>query len=120
MPVDGRMQAQARLVLEGHDEAAAHPAPDQWEDADDLHYLYREYAILVRQAEADRVTEQLRGILDDIGYGDVPEGDAREIRREEVSRGLVRLTVARNREARPQGLPVPAYMPGHRADRGAG
>jgi Subtilase family len=93
MPVDGRMQAQARLVLEGHDEAAAHPAPDQWEDADDLHYLYREYAILVRQAEADRVTEQLRGILDDIGYGDVPEGDAREIRREEVSRGLVRLTV---------------------------
>ena len=93
MPVDGRMQAQARLVLEGHDEAAAHPAPDQWEDADDLHYLYREYAILVRQVEADRVTEQLRGILDDVGYGDVPEGDAREIRREEVSRGLVRLTV---------------------------
>ena len=51
MPVDGRMQAQARLVLDRHEGAAAHPAPDQWEDADDLHYLYREYAILVR---ADR------------------------------------------------------------------
>ena len=93
MPVDGRMQAQARLVLDRHEGAAAYPAPDQWEDADDLHYLYREYAILVRQIEADRVTEQLRRILDDVGYGDVPEGDAREIRREEVSRGLVRLTV---------------------------
>ena len=93
MAVDSRTQAQARLVLDRHDEAAAHPAPDQWEDADDLHYLYREYAILVRQVEADRVTEQLRRILDDAGYGDVPEGDAREIRREEVSRGLVRLTV---------------------------
>ena len=93
MPVDGRTQAQARLILERHDEAAAHPAPDQWGDADDLHYLYRAYAILVRAIEADRVTEQLRRILDDAGYGDVPEGDAREIRREEISRGLVRLTV---------------------------
>jgi len=93
MAVDSRTQAQARLVLDGHEEAAAHPAPDQWEDADDLHYLYRQYAILVRAIEADRVTEQLRRILDDVGYGDVPEGDAREIRREEVSRGLVRLTV---------------------------
>ena len=93
MPVDGRMQAQARLVLDRHEEAAAHPAPDQWEDVDDLHYLYREYAILVRAIEADRVTEQLTRILDDVGYGDVPEGDARAIQREEISRGLVRLTV---------------------------
>jgi len=93
MPVDDRTQAQARLILEGHDDAAAHPAPDQWQDADDLHYLYREHTILVRAAEAGRVTEQLRRILDDAGYGDVPEGDAREIRGEEISRGLVRLTV---------------------------
>jgi len=87
------MQAQARLVLDRHNEAAAYPAPDQWEDADDLHYLYRERAILVRQVEADRVTEQLTRILDDVGYGDVPPGDARAIQREEISRGLVRLTV---------------------------
>ena len=31
---------------------------------------------------------QLGLILDDAGYGDVPEGDAREIQREAVSRGL--------------------------------
>jgi hypothetical protein len=93
MPVNERTQAQARLILDGHEGAAAHPAPDQWEDADDLQYLYREHTILVRAIEADRVTGQLRRILDDAGYGDVPEGDAREIRREEVSRGLVRLTV---------------------------
>ena len=56
-----RMQAQARLILDRHDGAAAYPAPDQWEDVDDLHYLYREYAILVRQIEADRVTAAARG-----------------------------------------------------------
>ncbi len=100
MPVDSRMQAQARLVLDRHEGAAAYPAPDQWEDADDLHYLYREYAILVRQIEADRVIQQLRLILDDVGYGDVP-ADAQEIRSEEVSRGLVRLTVP----------PVPTLVP---------
>jgi hypothetical protein len=93
MPVDDRMRAQARLILDNHEEAAAHPALSQWDDADDLRYLYREYAILVRVNEADRVTEQLGRILDDVGYGDVPEGDARQIRREELSRGLVRLTV---------------------------
>jgi subtilase family protein len=101
MPVDDRTQAQARLILDRHDDAAAHPAPDQWEEAGDLHYLYREHTILVRAIEADRVTEQLRRILDDAGYGDVPEGDAREIRREDVSRGLARLT------APPTPTPVP-------------
>jgi subtilisin family serine protease len=101
MPVDDRTQAQARLILDRHNEAAAHPAPDRWEDADDLHYLYREYAILVRQIEADRVVEQLQQILGDTGYGDVPEGDAREIRREELSRGLVRLTIP----------PIPTLVP---------
>jgi len=93
MPIDDRMRAQARLILDNHEEAAAHPARNQWDDADDLHYLYREYAILARVNEADRVTEQLGQILDEVGYGDVPEGDARAIRREELSRGLVRLTV---------------------------
>jgi Subtilase family len=93
MPVDDRMRAQARLILDNHEEAAAHPALNQWDDADDLHYLYREYAILARVNEADRVTERLGQILDEVGYGDIPEGDARAIRREELSRGLVRLTV---------------------------
>jgi subtilisin family serine protease len=97
MPVDDRMRAQARLVLDGHPDAAAHPAADRWDEAevDNIEYLYREYAILARVQDAERVTEALRQILDEVGYGDVPEGDAREIQREPVTSGLVRLTVPR-------------------------
>ena len=54
-----------------------------------------QYAILVRQPDADRVADALGQIFDEAGYGDVPEGDARQIRREEVSSGSVRLTVPR-------------------------
>src|ERR1700749_1994299 len=92
MPVDNRMRAQAELILNGHPSAAVHPAPDQWDDADDFDYLYREYAILVRTQDADEVTGVLTRILEDVAYGDAPEGE-REIRREPVSRGLARLTV---------------------------
>lgn len=92
MPVDDRMRAQAQLILNGHPGAAAHPAPDQWGDIDDFHYLYREYAVLVRAQDAEEVNGALTRILDEAGYGDVPEGE-REIQREPVSRGLVRLTV---------------------------
>ena len=93
MPVDDRMRAQAQLILNGHPGAAAHPAPDRWDDIDDFDYLYREYAILARAQDAEEVAAALRQILDQAGYGDVPEGEAREIQRETVSRGLVRLTV---------------------------
>jgi len=93
MPVNDRMRAQARLILNGHPGAAAHPAPDRWDDIDDFDYFYREYAILVRAQDADEVTGELTRILEEAGYGDVPEGEARQIQREPVSRGLVRLTV---------------------------
>ena len=95
MPVQDRMRAQAQLILNGHPDAAAHPARDRWDDddVDDFDYLYREHAILVRAQDADEVAGELGRILGDAGYGDVPEGEAREIRREPVSRGLVRLTV---------------------------
>jgi subtilisin family serine protease len=93
MPVDARTRAQAQLILNGHPGAAAHPAPDRWDDIDDFDYLYREYAILARAQDAEEVAAALRQILDQAGYGNVPEGEAREIRREPVSRGLVRLTV---------------------------
>ena len=53
MPVDDRMRAQAQLILDSHPGAAAHPAADQWDDADDIDYLYRAYAILVREPDAD-------------------------------------------------------------------
>jgi subtilisin family serine protease len=93
MPVDGRMRAQNQLILDNHEGAAAHPAADRWDEVDDIDYLYREYAILARQPDADRVAEALGAILGEVGYGDIPEGDAREIVREPVSSGLVRLTV---------------------------
>ena len=54
MPVDDRMRAQAQLILNGHPGAAAHPAPDRWDDIDDFDYLYREYAILAREQDAER------------------------------------------------------------------
>ena len=93
MPVDDRMRAQARLILDNHGSAAAHPAPDRWDEVDNVEYLYREYAILALDQDADRVADALTPILDDAGYGDVPEGEAREIRREPVSGRVVRLTV---------------------------
>src|SRR5690349_1353562 len=92
MPVDDRMRAQAQLILNGHPSAAAHPPPDQWDDVEDFDYLYREHAILVRTQDAEEVTGALSRILDEAGYGDLPE-DERAIRSEPVSRGLVRLTV---------------------------
>jgi hypothetical protein len=92
MPVDERIRAQAQLILNGHPGAATHPAPDRWDDVDDFDYLYREHAILVRAQDAEEVFGELTRILQDAGYGDVPEGE-REIQREAVSRGLVRLTV---------------------------
>ena len=95
MPVDDRERAQARLILEGHESAATHPAAGRWDDAevDNIEYFYREYAILTREQDAENVAGALRQILDQAGYGDVPEGEAREIRLEAVSRGIVRLTV---------------------------
>lgn len=103
MPVDDRMRAQARLVLDNHPSAAAHPPVDRWDAVDDFEYLYRAYAILAFEQDADRVADALGQALADAGYGDVPEGEAREIRREPVSRGsrLVRLTVP----------PVPTLVP---------
>ena len=63
MPVDDRMRAQHQLILDNHGGTAAHPTPDQWGDVDNIEYLYREYAILVRQPDADRVVDALGEIL---------------------------------------------------------
>ncbi len=93
MPVDDRMRAQNRLILDGHRDAAAHPAVDRWDEVDNIEYLYREYAILAREQDAERVAAALGQILDQAGYGDIPEGPEREIQREPITSGLVRLTV---------------------------
>ena len=92
MPVDQRMRAQHQLILDHHERTATHPATDRWDDVDDIDYLYREYAILAREPDAERVAAALRQILDQAGYGDVPAGDAREIQRQQVASGIVRLT----------------------------
>jgi Subtilase family len=92
MPVDNRMRAQAELILNGHPSAAAHPAPDRWDDADDFDYLYREHAILVRTQDTEEVTGALMRILGEVGWGDVPEAD-RQIQSRPISRGVIRLTV---------------------------
>ena len=94
MPVDDRMRAQTQLILDGHPGAAAHPAPDRWDEVDNVEYLYREYAILAREQDAEDASSARSGrSSNQAGYGDVPEGEAREIQREPVSRGVVRLTV---------------------------
>jgi subtilisin family serine protease len=91
------MRAQNQLILDNHEGAAAHPTADRWDEAEvnNVEYLYREYAILVREPDAGRVIEALGRILDEAGYGDVPEGEARQVQREPVSSGIVRLTVPR-------------------------
>ena len=46
MPVDERMRAQHQLILDNFGDAATYPAADQWDDIDDIDYLYRKHAIL--------------------------------------------------------------------------
>jgi len=87
------MREQTNLILNNLEGAAAYPAPDQWGEVDDVDYLYREYTVLTRQRDEARVAEALAQILDRAGYGDVPEGEQRQIRREPVSTEIVLLTV---------------------------
>jgi hypothetical protein len=93
MPVDPRMRVQTELILNNLPGAAAFPAPPRWNDVDDVDYLYREWAILTREQDANRVTDAVTRILERTGYGDVPEGEQRQVGRERVSPGVVRLTV---------------------------
>jgi Subtilase family len=107
MPVDERMRDQIELILRDLPGAAAFPAPDRWEEVDDVDYLYEEYTILTLEQDAGRVAEALRHIFDDRGWGDVPEDeDARRIQPERVSGTMrvVRFT------APATGLLVPAIL----------
>jgi hypothetical protein len=93
MPVDERMRAQHQLILDNFGGAATHPAADQWDDVDDIDYLYRKQAILTRRTDAARVTAALGDIYGQAGYGDVPEGDERAVRHEDLPGSIVRLMV---------------------------
>ncbi len=92
MPIATRMRNQIELVLNNLPGAAAHPARDRWDDVDDVDYLYRSDTILSREEHAERVADATTRILVREGYGDVPEGDARQIRQTRVSatRGVTR------------------------------
>ena len=95
MSVSARVRNQIELILNNLPGAAAYPARDRFDEIDDVNYLYREHTILAREHDAERVADTTTRILDREGYGDVPEGDARQIRRERVgaTRGVIRLTV---------------------------
>jgi hypothetical protein len=112
------MRDQTNLILNNLPGAAAHPAPDRWDDdeVNDVVYLYREDTILARERDAERVTDAIMGILDQVGYGEVPEGDARQIRRERVSatRGVIRITLPST------GTLVPAILDRLDQDLGPG
>ena len=116
MPVDERMRVQIELILENLDDAAAYPARDRWDrpEVDDIDYLYREYAILARERDADRVEHAIARIIKEAGYGDALEGHEHRIRRERVSAGVVRLVSPRDT------LLAPALLDRLDHDLGAG
>jgi subtilisin family serine protease len=104
MPVDERMRVQTDLILDKLDDAAAYPAHDQWELVDDVDYLYREHVILTREQDADRVEDAVARILSGADHSEALEGQERQLRRERVSAGVVRLVVPRT------ALLVPAIL----------
>jgi subtilisin family serine protease len=114
MTVDGRMRAQVGLVLDNLEGSAVCPPLDEWDQIDDFDYLYREYAILTREQDADRVELAVTRILREAGYGNAPEGQEHEVRRERVSAGVVRLMVPRT------PLLVPAILDQLDEDLGPG
>jgi Subtilase family len=105
MPVPARMRDQTSLILNNLPGAAAYPPSDQWDEVDDVNYLYRADTILARQQDAGRVSEAIERILGQTGYGDVAQRD-RQIRSERVdsTRGVIRFTLP------PTGTPVPAIL----------
>src|SRR5262249_15213141 len=84
MPVNPRMRAQTELILDSLDSAAAFPHPDRWEQEDvgDVDYLYRHGMILVRERDADRVTDALGQL-----FGGGPAD------RQRVTAGVLRITL---------------------------
>ena len=111
----GAHAGSGRLILDNHEGAATYPAPERWDDVDDIDYLYREHAILARQPDAERVAAALGQILEQVGYGDVPEGDARQIRSQRVSTGGAR-SPDRARHPHAGTRPDPAPRRGTRAE----
>jgi hypothetical protein len=83
------MRDQINLILDKLRDAgaAAHPDPSLWDDpgVDDVDYLYRKQTILTRDQDADRVTSAITAFFEREGYGQVPEGEQRQLRYERVN-----------------------------------
>jgi hypothetical protein len=94
MPVDPRMQVQIQLILGSLKDAKADPPPNEWEDKDDVEYLYRERTVLVRERDAGRVLGALRAIYRP-GGGHIPKGQRppRFPEPQPVTAGILRLTL---------------------------
>jgi Subtilase family len=105
MPVDPRMQVQLQLILGSLKGAEADPPPNEWEEADDVDYLYRERTILVRERDAGRVLGALRAIYRP-GGGHIPKGQRppRFPEPQPVTAGVLRLTLP------PRLPPVPEVL----------
>ena len=118
MPIDPRMQAQIRLILNSLRHAEAEPPRREWRnpEVNDVEYLYRENRILVRERDARRIVDALIQLYPEQGGPDVAQdqggqefaqGEQRppppfDPRR--VTAGVVSLTL-------PGGLPsVPAVL----------
>lgn len=114
MPLDERMRVQTELILHSLDDAAAYPPPDQWGQVDDVDYLYREYVVLARERDADRVEHAITQILGAAGYAAAVQGQGRRMSRERVSAGVVQLMIPRGT------LPVPALLDRLDEDLGPG
>jgi subtilisin family serine protease len=98
MPVSEKERAQAELVLNSPLDAAAHPAPERWDDddVDEVDYLYRKDTILTSEQDRDRVVAETAGIL---------EVDAQQIQPARVpgTRRVFSLPL-------PTGAPVPEIL----------
>jgi hypothetical protein len=92
MPVSAKERAQAQLVLDKLDGAAAYPASERWDDDDvpEVNYLYRRNTILTLEQDVERVVSAIDAILRQRGYEDVPDNE-REIQHEHV-RGTGRVS----------------------------
>jgi hypothetical protein len=107
MPVSAKERAQAELVLNNLPGAATYPAPERWDDVDEVDYLYREGTILTVEQDVERVVAAIERILDrGEGSREVAEGGTRQIRRDRVpgTRRVFSLTLPST------GILVPAIL----------